>query len=63
MQQVDMNLFGLSPEFADTYKYMASMGKILYLSLSIFLCIFCLSVSFDRVAIVSWDPDDKFTLT
>jgi hypothetical protein len=53
MQQVDMNLFGLSPEFADIYKYMASMGKILYLSLSIFLCIFCLSVSFDRVAIVS----------
>jgi hypothetical protein len=26
MQQVDMDLFGLSPEFADTYKYMASMG-------------------------------------
>jgi glucose-1-phosphate adenylyltransferase len=21
-----MDLFGLSPEFADTYKYMASMG-------------------------------------
>ena len=26
MQQVDMGLFGLSPELADTYKYMASMG-------------------------------------
>jgi len=26
MQQLDMGLFGLSPEFASTYKYMASMG-------------------------------------